>query len=467
MPTKVALLWFLLIPLFLFSQETQKESTRIEWESVEGANLYLLEIRQGDTVIHTIETEMSYIPLFLSPGSYTIRISVVNKFNKVSSQGNWSPLVVATHPQPVIMGVTPTFCFDDVETITLSIRGDGFENNCQFFLISGTREILGEIVLKEGRGENTSYLVTFDAKYLVRREFWDLQVINPSSGKNFVVQSSLRVGERDRPVLKIMEPDELFYEVNPGRIMIEGKDFTEEVELIFAGPGDVNPTDIQVKPKEITFLLNFDTLPVGEYYLTIMNNTGLTSESILFTIKERPLSKSEKAQKNREVNPHFVAVYTHSSFLTGDADEIYNESFLGLGVVYRRRFNNPGVFTLPFFRYAGLMGSFDSTYLTFQSDSSRALITNHLNMGIYYLSDTRFPVNFYLSIQAGMSMSYITYPDTDTISSTDFTHNYEVGIQYDGFKFGILEAGIAMSMIHFTDNTMESVNPYLMLGRNF
>lgn len=76
-------------------EAAQSKKLRIEWEDVEGAVKYEVQIKNqsGSIVVREVVTSPR-IAFSLKPGKYQLRIGSVNKFNKVSSWSDWQPIEI-------------------------------------------------------------------------------------------------------------------------------------------------------------------------------------------------------------------------------------------------------------------------------------------------------------------------------------------------------------------------------------
>ena len=86
---------FLLFLLtFLSAAVALPAQEKIEWEPVEGADHYRIEIRQDGKLILETRSDKLRIPLFLPPGEYDFLVKVINTFGKIASVGEWSLLKI-------------------------------------------------------------------------------------------------------------------------------------------------------------------------------------------------------------------------------------------------------------------------------------------------------------------------------------------------------------------------------------
>lgn len=82
--------------LFSFNIHAQKlsKTAHIEWSAVNGANGYIIEIRQNDRIIVKKRVESNYYDARLSHGVYELRLSVLDSKKKIASRTSWRPLTI-------------------------------------------------------------------------------------------------------------------------------------------------------------------------------------------------------------------------------------------------------------------------------------------------------------------------------------------------------------------------------------
>ncbi|MDC7219705.1 MAG: hypothetical protein PQJ59_07185 [Spirochaetales bacterium] len=468
---KTFLLTFLLLwPLAAQEEEDfPGETKKLEWESVEGALFYLVEIESEGIIIHAIKTEDSFLPLFLNPGEYNLRISVFNKFEKMASQSEWSPLTIYPSPQPIILDYSPDFFYDDRNKISLSIKGKNFDSACRFLLILGEEKIRGLEKNRQVEGEEITCTVEFSSEQFEHGQNWDLVVVNPSK-RRFAREGAIRFLEFKKPIIYSMSPSLFYLGENPGKITIKGKDFTGQATLIFDGPSPVPYANLEnYFGEELSFFLNTDEMEVGEYTLTVEAMGEFLSNKYSFTLEEKPLTKSEEIEnkrESREGQAFFLGLDYHMSFPIGESSELFQDSFYGAGLTYRKKFKNSGAYRLVLIRQMGITANL--TYNHYLDDFDEQLSMDQFIMdgGLFYLSELNSPFNIYLGIGFGGSYSFFTFSESDNKRSFDLTNKLEGGVHFP-LKGLELELGIKILFTHFKYNSMVSGNPYFMVGRSW
>lgn len=94
----ITILLLILLPGTFFTSPpgaAQSKKLRLEWEDVEGAVKYEVQIKNQSNkiVVREVVTSPS-IAFSLTPGKYRLRIGSINKFNKVGSWSDWEPIEI-------------------------------------------------------------------------------------------------------------------------------------------------------------------------------------------------------------------------------------------------------------------------------------------------------------------------------------------------------------------------------------
>ena len=456
-------LLLLLLPLALFGQDGEKKEKKLEWQAVEGASFYLVEIKTEGVILYSLKTEEPFLPLFLTPGEYKVRISVFNKFEKLSSRSDWAPLTVFPSPQPLIEDYSPSFFFDDETELIITIEGKDFDEACLFNLVNGSDLIEGRELSRSRNGENISCEVSFSGALLPEIGIWDLSVKNPS-GRSFSLESVIRSIPRSRPEIDSIKPDTIYKGENPGKISLKGKNFSSRADLSFEGPSEAVYRYPEIYyGADISFYLDPETMEEGTYTVSVVNEGGLSSEPIGFTLTHREESLEERIKKRREKTPLFLGLDYHASFPMNREAEIFKNSPLGFSLRFRKKFINTGIYRLPVLRQCGLASGLHYTWYSDAIADYLTLSRFQLDGGIYYLSDWDFPVNLYVSLGFGASYSLYFFKDDRIEHSLDFSDRIETGIQYKRNSL-VYELGYAILITHYQVESSSVINPYIMVG---
>lgn len=99
----------------------------LRWEAVEGAVSYSIHIQDiGGNLVLDMRTKIPEHYFILKPGTYRVRIGAVNRFEKIVSWSDWSPLRIKQAVAPVISSVQPDK-LPSSSNLEVIIRGRNFE----------------------------------------------------------------------------------------------------------------------------------------------------------------------------------------------------------------------------------------------------------------------------------------------------------------------------------------------------
>jgi hypothetical protein len=462
------LFFFLFLSVtFVNAQESALDSSekKLEWRAVENAHHYLVEIERDGVILHTLKTENNFIPLFLNPGEYRLRISAYNKFDKLASQSDWSPLTVYPSVQPVVEKISPEVTVLDGEQLHLRIEGTDFHENSRFVLFYRDSKIEGTVLEQNRVDDKDNCLVSFFKTDLIPAE-WDLEIINPS-GKSYIKKEALRVERNSLPEINSISSRKFYKNQNNGTLTIEGERFSPTVTILIDGEKSHVTTEGEVFfEREIVFLLNVDDLETGEHKLSIMNDTGLISNEIIIMIENPPLTGKDRAIKVREKSNFSLGLSYHLSFPMDEGDLLFDISPAGLGVMIRSKFNNPSVYKIPVLRNIGFFTDLDFTYLSLKKQGFYEDLILTANVGLYYLSVYDFPFNFIISIGAGPAYSFFLFEDSKVLRSFDFSNKLTLALLYEK-NSRIMEAGFSTTSIQYQYNSLTMIKPYFLYGWEF
>ncbi|HRG47394.1 MAG TPA: hypothetical protein PLX69_15550 [Leptospiraceae bacterium] len=127
------------IPLIV--KEKSGVKVKVEWQEIEVAKKYILEIRDSNgNIIKRKEVESNSTNIRLEPGSYEKRLLVINQFGEVESEGSWSPLNVILVLTPEIEN-TPQTIKSSPKKQRLTIHGKNFDKGMTASLYLGNKEV--------------------------------------------------------------------------------------------------------------------------------------------------------------------------------------------------------------------------------------------------------------------------------------------------------------------------------------
>lgn len=127
------------IPLIV--KEKSGVKVKVEWQEIDVAKKYILEIRDANgNIIKRKEAESNSAHIRLEPGSYEKRLLVINQLGEIESEGSWSPLNVVLVLTPEIAN-TPQTIKSSPQKQRLTIHGKNFDKGMTASLYLGNKEV--------------------------------------------------------------------------------------------------------------------------------------------------------------------------------------------------------------------------------------------------------------------------------------------------------------------------------------
>lgn len=106
-----------------------KEIT-LNWEEIDGALSYKVQVQDNKGVVILDKTvTSSTIKLLLKPGSYNIRIGVINKFEKIDAWSDWRNLTIVKQKEKAAVSLGIRLSLGFVYATPLSDWGDIYDNS--------------------------------------------------------------------------------------------------------------------------------------------------------------------------------------------------------------------------------------------------------------------------------------------------------------------------------------------------
>lgn len=135
------LLLFILLPLGGLFGKTQLRRPMLRWRPVRGAAAYQVELKyRRGRVFFRRRTTRTWMYVYLKPGYYLFRVSVVNRFKKIESSSRWALLVIRRAPWPVLTRVDPeTVRIKGEKKIKLTVYGKKFKRRTRLELSGNGR----------------------------------------------------------------------------------------------------------------------------------------------------------------------------------------------------------------------------------------------------------------------------------------------------------------------------------------
>jgi len=167
------------------------DGVKIEWQSVEDAAGYLVEVETNEgTQILTTRVAGNYYRYELAEGQYRVRVGAINKFDKVDIYSEWFELSVVKALKPGITELSIRETGARIKVTDVDVRGYNLMNGAKLFLRYGDVTIPAENCVYSGNEKIRFDLVIGD----VPAGDYDLVVENPG-GLESVSQGMIRITE--------------------------------------------------------------------------------------------------------------------------------------------------------------------------------------------------------------------------------------------------------------------------------
>lgn len=475
---------------------------RIEWQAVEGADHYIIEIRQNNNLVLETRSDNPWMPLFLPPGEYLFQVKVINTFGKTASASEWSPLRITAPVVPFIIDIQPRRVPEGAES-TFRVRASGLvaaeseTGSTEFFLenIEGnqiplkTVEVLINDEIDQGKAEGAWDELVLKTD---RREpdpgNWSLIMANPD-GKQSRIDSVILVTTRYRPKIRKFTPDKIATGETNNIAMLEIDGMEEGAVIEFSGPS-VFPTTMLNKDDEgiLEYNFNLQTAVPGLYTVIVTNPSGgFDVKEKAFEIVPSPPSAEELAAANayeidkREIIP--LAEYPNSlrtgwgfSFPVGEASEYFYNDYIEFSFAYSRKISNELIRRLPGFK--GM--AWDLTFTYGREETTFPIVNINRNqynilLGLEYVTPFNFPLNLLLRTGAGMGFSIYNSPDysrdewigsfqLEELDTIDFVLRFGAGARVDIGKRWYIDLSCDFTGIFYLSRSAWTVLPRLEGG---
>ncbi len=318
----------------------------IEWDAVEGAGGYDIEVTTEDGK-PAFERRMgpaeTSIELALPAGSYRFRIATLNKFLHTDSTSDWIAFKVLAYGPPTITKVGQTKIAPGTQA-NVSVQADMVSSKARATLVSPTGK---SIPLTIKKTKNRSFTLT--SSPLSERGSYTLVLTNPPSFS----------AER-KDAVTVEYPPPAIVSVEPGKVSrvaledardagsaipltVKGKNFSPEALLFLKGTEAENPVAIgnpRVQPGEISGEIPA-TLEPGSYAVFLKNAPDLPEISAgTLVVEKRPEpvaekepvekapkeSKPEKPAEDKTVRAWLaLGASGGAGFVSGDWSDVYGE----------------------------------------------------------------------------------------------------------------------------------------------
>ncbi len=481
------LLLILIIGMPLFPED------QVEWQAVEGADHYVIEIRRdGELVLETRSSENS-LPLFLPAGVYDFQIRVIDSFGKEGPSSEWKTLTLVAPSVPFAISLYPADIHEGADEDFLA-KVSGFvavsdeKEGSTFFLDSEDKKPITLEIIGTNENEGWTELTLSTGRTNPELGIWDLTMLNPDSLSS-TIAGALEVLPNLKPRIRSVSPGKMDAGLTHNPLSVDISGLEEDAEIFFYGPTPIQPALIaQPEPGSLEYSLNLSEAEAGWYSIRVRNPSG--GEAIkekAFEVMPRPLSDEELTELNalkideKESLP--LAEHPRALFFgwavsipIGETAGFYRTDYVGLTLGYSQSFQNDFFRKLYWLR--GLSWDFtfgytnhQTTYPILDIDLNRF----HFLLGLNYVTPYDFPLNLLIKISSGIGISYFTSSEADRnedlggiklsdLDSLDYVMRFGMGGRIDVSKRWFIDILCDVSATFYLSRSAWSVQPKLEGG---
>ena len=258
----LSLLFFLLV--HTFSQA--EEGIRLQWEEIPD-HTYRIEIEKEGIPLFIQRLSEPQITLDLSPGSYTYRVTFLNKFEKADALTEWIELTILKDLEPVIIDVPEHRIFAEDRPQKLIVHTADIMDGA---LIQLEKDNVANNLSYEPKGPNTLEL-TLETENLAPG-LYSLRIINPS-GSETVKENCVFLRRKTTPVVSELEPRTAFLNEQLPRVMVRGSGIDRDVVAFLEKDGRRHrlPISEYIDENKVALWCNLQGLKAGIYNLVLIN----------------------------------------------------------------------------------------------------------------------------------------------------------------------------------------------------
>jgi hypothetical protein len=341
-----AILCLFLLGAAAFAQTGESLPYYIEWDAVEGAGGYDIEVTTADgkpALERRMGPEETSVELTLPAGNYRFRIATLNKFLHADSTSDWIAFKVLAYGPPTITKVGQAKIAPGTQA-NVSIQADMVSSKARAALVSPTGKNV-PLTIKKAKGR----AFTLTSAPLSERGSYALVLTNPPSFST----------ER-KDAVTVEYPAPAIVSVEPGTVSrvaledardagsaipltVKGKNFSPEATVSLKGGKADNPVSLEnarVQPGEISGAIPA-ALEAGSYAVLLKNAPDLPdmpAGTLVVEKRPEPVAEKEPTEKPpKEPKPEKPAVEKTvrawlslgasggAGFMFGDWNDVYGE----------------------------------------------------------------------------------------------------------------------------------------------
>lgn len=468
----------ILIIIFFFSvfaiaqdsNDSMKEMLHIEWERVEEAIAYQIEIKDASgKVIFTKKVEDTYLDFKLPEGKYILRIGVINKFKKISAWSDWSDLLVKLPPKPEFESINPNISYTGLREKGITIQGKNLIKGCKVFLKNGSTlitprkiEYLSELLIKL----NIDFTDAIEGKY-------DIIIENPR-GRKIEQHSAFEIKKPIYPEFKSIIGNSGYKGRLRENVLIKGDNIIDGCNVYLKRDTlEIYAHNLTIKSKNLlTCDIDLKNAVEGKYDVVIENPGGFKSvKEKIFTVERSFMSsllKSNYAYGNIKIGAG-LSYY----MLLPEWGNAFDNSYKNWTLIIGYKLKGIGFFrSLIIVDSMGLEFEYNQTVFIDKKETN-GIKSNMKNtmygMNIFYNSNFNTPINIIIRAGGGITQTKIEEQGArqNSYKSEDSYYKIGIAIEYRFFKFMFAELGVDYHVTQYMEENFRAIRYLALVGIRF
>lgn len=269
---------FLIICLFIlinFPLSAKEKQVELKWKAVPRASGYLVEIKnENDKIVIQKKTANPFLDFNLSEGDYQARISVLNKFQKVSVSSKWFAIKIRLSLKPVFISVSRQEFMIGPDPAEAVIIGDDFQKLCRVSFQKDSQTVEAESTVFNS--EQSLSIKINTSRF--QPGYYDIIITNPG-GNSIAAERKIQFTAMEAapaaavPEFKGVAPGEIIRADSEQVLEITGDNFEEGCDVsLFQGDTSHEPLKTErVSKNKILITINPSGLNEGRYGIIISN----------------------------------------------------------------------------------------------------------------------------------------------------------------------------------------------------
>jgi hypothetical protein len=460
--------------------DTERVEKKLEWEAVDGASAYLVELRDsGGAYIFSDTLRGTYVTLSLSEGRYELRVTALNKFLKAASSSPWKSFSVLRTGLPLVSSLAPASAYAGQASADFRAEGDFFLPAMRVYLklAKGKREAsIGKV-----EGGSVEFNLRLDD---LAPGDYSLVFANPGDSP-LEREVRLKLLARVKPTLNSIVPNVFYNDRVYAGVELSGSGFEPGLSLSFVSADGTQTFAAEgvelVSPQKIRATWNPGLLAPGEWFAVLRNPGGLEAR-LPVKLETPPPLELEPAKTVVKIERVPMGVGGALSVLVGypfvfgvgDYADLFGVGYESVSIALQAEVGNGLLGQIPLLRDSAI--EFGASYNEYGARDDLAVSTTLrcLRLDLTGVIRTRRNSPLQFSARAGMGTTFdwcsiSSYYTSDPV--LDFTEDFAVNLGLSAFwetKSGFtVELLAEYSPLFFAEQTFHTVRISLRTGWRF